>query len=185
MLRLLRPALLLTLATATAAPALAASPADAPYTAKKASPSSLIQTASYDEPPIVFGFDLVQLRQVSDGPRLDFEHTFEIPFDMLVEQWEAAYLARTPVARANPNTLLSAKANEFILIGKMVAPGEARYTVGHPDAPFHFVVDVFPDGRRTKVTVRNMITAMTFSGVMPARTPFQPVGAKALPFKYN
>lgn len=178
--------ILVVIALASALVPLQLNAQDKPYAAKPASVSSLIQSASYDEPPVRFDFPEIASRQVVNDGRADFEIVYDIPVEDFVKRYTDAYHNKEIALQASERALPNARTRDLYIIGLATNPdGTRQFTLGAEQIPFRINFWVEPDGRRTVVTIRNVVLSILHSGVMPARVGYKPVGADEIPFRYN
>ena len=173
--------LLVMFATATAA-------AQTPYSAKKMSRSQLIKMATFDRAPVKLEYPLISTRQAPDTRgRMNFEQTYDIPFTEFMETMEAAFKGKKPMSALDPARFPYAKTPQLIVYGfGQTGDGTRQITLGHKDVPFRVLLHIVPDEQnRAKVVIRNTVFSSIYSGVMPARTPFRPVGSDPVSFRWN
>lgn len=180
MKRLLLTALGLLILTPSAA-------AEPPYAPRKLDASQLLNPSTYQHAPIRLDqWTLVGTDTVAHHSRLDFELRYDVDYWEMIEFFEDAWKHRKPVTVLDPDVFPNAKNPELIVFGTMVNGDKSRFTLGHPDLPYRFTIDVRPDDNaKAVVVVHNAIYSIIYSGVMPARTPFRPSGAKEVPFRWN
>lgn len=176
-----------TLATITLA-ATAVS-AEQPYSPKKLSISDVIQPATYEAAPIRLPpeFRMTGTRSVVDGPRLDFEMSYDVDYWALVEYFEDHWKNRKPVSVLDPDVFPHAKNAELLIYGTHSNGASTFFTLGHPDLPYRFRLEIRSDDQsKAIVVVRNAVYSMVYGGVMPARTAFKPAGkADPVRFRWN
>ena len=156
-----------------------------PYGPRKMSVSQVIKLDAFGSAPIVFDFDLVETTQVANGHRLDFRQKYNAKFADVVQYFDDAYHHHKPVGGLKGDAFPNAKKPELWVLGTSVSRGITRFTLGHADMPYRLIIDIEPGYDATIITIHNAIHSMQYSGVMPARAPFKPHGAKPIPFRGN
>lgn len=163
---------------------------ETPYSPKSADRTELIHFGVYDAPPIVFPYEIVEMKRVTEKGRLDFRVIYRIPYQELFDNLSKANDGKTDVAQTNPEADLQSaqdqeNANRGLRVFGRQDGAPARFTLGSEHTVFRFVIDLTPAGAHTAVQMRSAISSSLFSGVMPARAPFAPVGANPIPFRWN
>ena len=159
---------------------------DKPYSAKVASYSSLLKPASYRESPLQLQYTLVEARQVVRGPRLDFEHVYNVPYEQFVEEMTRAYTDQIAVSALRPGAIPYLQTSELFVFGMNETRDRGlRFTLGLKDVAMRFSFDVTPDQNRTVVTIHNAVFSELYSGVMPARAGYKPKDAESVSFRWN
>lgn len=158
---------------------------DKPYSPKAASIGQLINLANYQESPIQLQYEELNRTTVTNGPRLDFEHTYAVEFGEFVETFAKAYQEHTAVTALRPESAPHIKDTTIFVVGMNKPSDTARFTLGSKSIPLRFTIDVRPDGDNVIVTVHNAIYSQLFSGIMPARKGYLPTDSKEVPFRWN
>lgn len=157
-----------------------------PYSARPADFSTLIKPATYRESPLQLKYTLVETRQVVRGPRLDFEHVYDVPYDTFVKEMTEAYENHQPVSALRPGAIPYLNVRELFVHGvNYTGKDILRFNLGIKDMPLRFSLDVVPDQNRTIVTIHNAFFSELYSGVMPARAGYKPKDARSVPFRWN
>lgn len=173
------------LSLAMALPALA-SAQGAPYSPKAADYSSLLKPASYKESPLQLPYPLIEARQVVNGPRLDFEHVYDVPYMQLIDELEKAFKGQEPLTMLRPGAIPYLNNAELYVMGISQTPsGDRRIVLGMKDVALRFSFDVISDSGRSIVVIQNAIYSQLYSGVMPARAGYKPADAQSVPFRWN
>ncbi len=162
--------------------------ANPPYAPKAATPSSLIQSSGYEEIPIkIILFDAIATRNVVNKGRVDFEQSYDVMMWDFVTAMEEAAKQQTAVAVVDASIIPNARKSELRVYGKSSNNNGMRFTLGSPDFPYTFQIDVSGDDQsKAVVTVRNATFAMIYGGTMPARVGFKPAGnAPEIPFRFE
>lgn len=162
--------------------------AEAPYVPRQASPSQLIQAASYDEVPIQISmFPLVATRSVAAKGRIDFEQTYDVMVWDFVKSFEDAAEKQAAVAMLDASVFPNANHAELRVYGKGHHGEEVYFTLGHPDLPYTFRITVRGDDQsKAVVVIRNAVFAKVYGGTMPARVGFKPAGdGPTIPFLWE
>ena len=175
----------LTLLVALCVPAAAFAQSDAPYAPKKIPLQDLIITDRFDTPPISFPWELISSTQVAERGRMDFEMVYNVDYDTVRERLREAYSDSEDFIELDPQALRFTEVTHLRLAGHELGDERGRITVGHPSMEPVFQATLTPDGPRTRITVVNMARSRQFSGFMPARVGYQPVGAQPIPFRWN
>ena len=162
--------------------------ADTPYSPKKSSPSALIQGAMYDRVPIkLLQWNVTGTRSVVKGSRLDFEQSYDVPYWDMVAFFEDAYKNKKAVSILDPDVFPNAKNPELKVYGTHSRGDATFFTLGHPDLPYRFQLEIRSDDQSNAVVViQNAVYSAIYSGTMPARIGFKPAGKAAeIPFRWN
>ncbi len=164
---------------------------ETPYGPKTSDRTELIHFGVYDSPPVVFPYEVIGTTRVTDNGRLDFRVVYRIPYEELVDALLKGADGTTEVAKINVSSGLAAAADGdeskrgLRIFGRQDGGIPTRFTLGSQHSVFRFVVDLSPDGANTAVQMRSAISSALFGGVVPARSPFAPVGANPIPFRWN
>ena len=169
-------------------PALSAQ--ETPYGPKAADRKELIHFGVYDAPPVVLPYEIVDTTRVTQNGRLDFRVIYRVPYQDLLNSLLKADSATTDVAKINsaagqPSTSDGDDAKRGLRVFGKQDGAPARFTLGSEHTVFRFVIDLSPAGVNTVVQMRSAISSSLYSGVMPARAPFAPMGANTIPFRWN
>ena len=179
----------LTIAVSLASLAVAsAAAAQTPYAPKKQAPSALIRPATYDRVPIrLKDWEVVQTRSVVNGQRLDFEQSYDVPYWDLVDYFEDAFKHQKPVSVLDPQMFPNARNPELRVYGTAKKGDRTLFTLGHPDLPYRFQLEVYSDDQsKAVVVIQNAVFSALYSGTMPARAPSKPAGnAEPVPFRFD
>lgn len=162
--------------------------AETPYSPKKSSPSALIQHAVYDKVPIrMTQWNVTGTRQVVNGKRLDFEQSYDVPYWDMVQFFEDAYKNKQAVSVLDPDVFPHAKNPELKVYGTHSKGDVTFFSLGHPDLPYKFELQIRPDDQsKAVVVIQNAVYSNIYSGTMPARVGFKPAGKTAeIPFRWN
>lgn len=156
-----------------------------PYTPKPADWSSLLKSASFTESPLQLEFREIEKRRAVHGPRIDFEHVYDIEFSELVKYLDTAYKEGKPIQAFRPGAIPYANVQQAFVLG-MQTGSTVRYTIGAKDLPIRLSVDLRPEQNYTVVTFHNTVSSQLYSGVMPARVGYKPQDStKEVPFRWN
>ena len=158
---------------------------DAPYSPAEFSIDDLIVTEQFDSTPISFPWSQVSESRTTDGARMDFELIYDVDYDTALQTFTEAYMEGEDVITLEPHALKYASVEGLRPIGLQLGEIEGRITVGHPEIEPYFIVDLEADGNRTRFVVHNFTRARQFSGFVPSRVDFHPVGADPIPFRWN
>lgn len=174
------------LVVALASPAAAQSAVDAkPWTPHEYSRSELINFGTYDAPPLVFEWDVVEVSQKPVNQRLDFVLTFAEDYDTVTGFLRDAYAAQQPVAKLAPEVMGMQTQRELVIVGLSTGDDPARFTLSGKGMNRRFTIDVTDEGGRAVIRLHNIVMSRLFSGVVPSVTPFQPVGAAPVPLLWQ
>lgn len=159
---------------------------DAPYAPQESSIDDLIKVEVFDASPIAFPWERVSAqRTTSDGSRMDFELIYDVNYGTVYDELSTAYSEADDLITLEPEALQYTSIDGLRLMGHQLDTDGGRITVGHPDVNPSFIVDIEPDGQRTRIVVQNLLRTTHYSGFVPARVDFQPIGADAIPFRWN
>lgn len=155
------------------------------YTAKKMSTSQLIKLAAHESSPIVFDYELVKKERVLNFGTLDFLQVYNIDFDTFVENMRKAYKTKKEFAKLEPSFHPSGKIPKLYFAGLGRKPVQA--TLGAKDLYYkiRFLVQKNENPNYTNVIVKSSISSMVYGGAIPVRSPFRPVSAKSVAFRWN
>src|SRR5690606_19108555 len=132
----------------------------------------------YRESPLQLKYPLLETRQVVRGPRLDFEHVYDVPYETFVKEMTDAYENHKPVSTLRPGAIPYLNVRELFIHGvNYNADNVLRLNLGIKDMPLRFSMDIVPDQNRTIVTIHNAFFSELYSGVMPARAGYKPKDA--------
>lgn len=168
-----------------AMPLVASAQQEAPFSPKFTPPGELIVTERFSTSPLVFPWTLVSSDRVARQGRLDFELIYDVDYQEMRQILQQSYNESTSVAYLQSGVVRYAEIEELLIFGLEVGERQARITLGHPDLEPVFQVEMTPQGRRTRVVVSNSTVSRQFSGFVPARIGFRPVGATPIPFRWN
>lgn len=158
---------------------------DAPYAPKEFTPDELIVTEQFDDVPLSFPWDRVSSQRTPVGTRMDFELIYDVDYDTVYDTIDEATSKSEDFVRLEPDVLRYTDVDKIRVAGHQMSDQKSRVTLGHPDLEPTFTVEIEPDGNRTRIVVHNMMRTRQFSGFVPARVDFQPVGANPIPFRWN
>ncbi|MFU8802880.1 MAG: hypothetical protein ACNA8W_03625 [Bradymonadaceae bacterium] len=158
---------------------------EAPYSPKKYDRAELISSGAFEKAPFTLPWKLVSTRLVTVRAQQDFEHVYDERFDVIVSELHDAFREGQEIIEADGKALGDSGLTHLRIIGTQIDQGKARFTLGQPGLSQHIVIDAEPRGRQTVITVRSSSFRMVYSGVVPARAPFTPAGAMAIPFRWN
>ncbi|GEM_PF-3692997 len=154
------------------------------YTAKKMSPSQVIKLAVFDTAPVTFGHTLVKTERVLNRSRLDFEQTYDVAFDTFLAEIREAYTKKKNIGTLDPNIFPNGKVHELRIVGIGTSPDRA--TMGAKELYFNINFEMRAnDAGQTVVLLNSAIRSLIFGGAIPARSPFRPVGAKPIKFRWE
>ena len=169
-----------------ASPALAQSPEGAPYTPRTYERSELIDFASYAEPPLELTLNVVDTSREPHAKRLDFVFTLDMTYDEARSLLEDEYMQQEPLAHLGPGVMPFRQERGVHIIGHSLGPNKpSTLTVGSANMTRRFVLKLDERNGQAIIRLENVLRTRHYSGVMPARTPFQPAGAKPIPFLWN
>ena len=158
-----------------------------PYTPHQYSRSELINFGTYDQPPLRFEFDTIDVKQRPEEHHVDFVVTLDADFQTVIEFFEDAYANRAPVATLASGVMPLQSNRDVVILGKLhPKPNEpVRYTLGHKKMTQRISVDIADAGGKTTITMKNLVMSRLFGGVVPSRVGFKPQGAEAVGLLYN
>lgn len=168
-------------------PLTAAADDDAPYSPHHFSVGELVITDRFDEPPLAFPWNQVASERSADRGRMDFELVYDVDYTTVRDDLQEAYDNAEGIITLEDEIFgyVEVDDEEMHLAGIGLQDDGGRITVGHPDMEPMFLVDVEPDGSRTRFTIHNSLRSRQFSGFVPSRVEFQPAGADPVPFRMD
>ena len=158
---------------------------EAPHTPRMFSADELIVTERFQQAPIAFPWDVTSTDRIAQQNRLDFELILDVPFDTLRENIEMAYQQNQEIFDITPGALRYAKVDKLRVFGIETSHSSARISVGHRDLQSTLIVDLEPDGNRTRAVILNTLRMRQFAGFVPPRVGFLPAGAQEISFRWN
>lgn len=187
-LALLMPALCaLTLLTLSASPAAAQdaspysalTPADAPLT-----------TGQFTRSPLKLPFPLASVRSVERNGRMDFEHVYDVPVAKILDYIRPTRDPQTKQLKTiqifDPAVFPQAASGGFFCATQINDPNGGRAIFTNSLVGRRFPVDIRGQGQQTVVIYENMVITNKYSGLMPARVGYQPIGVnKTLRYRFN
>ncbi|MBA2660856.1 MAG: hypothetical protein H0U74_01060 [Bradymonadaceae bacterium] len=162
-----------------------ASADDLPYSPKNIARAELIDLGYFKRSPLKLPWLLVSVTTVSRNGRMDFEHVYDEPYERVVAYFQHGYDNREPVVPLAKEMARYSSLTDLRVVGMQVGANEATMTLGVPGLPRHFTIHIGQRGYQTTVVFVNAANTMEYSGVMPARAPLRPAGAKTVPFRWN
>lgn len=158
---------------------------DAPYSPKLFSIDELIVTDRFDTAPLAFPWEQISMDRVSNRDRLDFEIIYDVDYDRVREFIEENHENAEDFVVLEPGMMRYLDNKMLRVRGRQLSDDHGRITVGHPDLEPMFTVDIEADGARTRFVIHNTTRSRQFSGFVPARVEFAPMGADLIPFRWN
>ncbi len=166
-------------------PAAAQSPDEPLHTPHHYSRSELINFGTYDEPPVNFEWETLDVRQEPVRDRLDYVFTVDVDLPTAIEFFESAYVEQTPAATLAPGVRPFQSERELKIVGRTKGVDPARFTLGSRAMTGHITIDVSQEAGQTVIIVQNMVMSRLFSGLVPSRAGFMPASAKPVPLLWN
>ncbi len=158
---------------------------DAPYAPQQLSIDELIVVEQFQSTPLSFPWNRVSSDRVTDGERMNFELIYDVDYDTVRQALSESYSEGENIITLEPHAMQYTDVDRVRPVGLQFDDVGGRITVGHSDILPVFVVDIEPDGNRTRIIVQNFTRAHRFSGFVPARANYRPVGAAPIPFRGN
>ncbi len=158
---------------------------DAPYAPERLSIDELIVTERFQSPPLAFPWDRISSERVAVRGRRDFALLYDVDFDTVRQHMRESYEGGRDFIVLEPEAMRYLSIPELRISGLEMGDDRGRISVGHPDMEPMFTVDIEADGQRTLFTIQNLVRTRQFSGFMPTRVDFLPIGADAVNFRYN
>lgn len=154
------------------------------YSAQKMSTSQVVKLAVFDRAPMTFKHTLVKTERVLVQNRLDFEQTYDVAYDVFLEELTKAYKKKQDIGTLDPNVYPNAKRPELRVVG--LGKNPARATLGAKDLYFRITFKLKSNAQGQAVVVLNSaIRSLIFGGAIPVRSSFRPIGASPIRFRWN
>ncbi len=167
-------------------PAASASAQETPYSPKQVPRSQLIDSGEFQRSPIQLPWTAVRITTASNSHgSLNFEHLLNESYETVLEHFTNGYQTQQPVVSLATEVMRYSKTTELKVLGIDANASSSRVTLGSNNLPRHFLINIERAGNQTNIIVINSAHTMEYSGVMPARTPLRPVGAKPISFRWN
>lgn len=160
--------------------------APSPYAPHITPAHQLIITERFSAAPLDFPWEQISTDRVANRRgRMDFEVIYDIDFATVGELLRENYSNAEDFVHLRPGALRHTQVTLLRIAGMELGEERGRITLGHPDMEPVFIVELEADGPRTRVVINNSATARQFSGFVPARAGFRPMGAATIPFRWN
>ncbi|MFP4597609.1 MAG: hypothetical protein ACLFVJ_05120 [Persicimonas sp.] len=166
-------------------PAAAQSPDEELHTAHQYSRSELINFGTYDEPPVSFEWETLDVRQEPVDDRLDYVFTVDVDLPTAIEFFESAYTEQTTAATLDPSVRPFQKERDLKIVGRSKGVDPPRFTLGGQAMTGQITIDVSQEAGQTIIIVKNMVRSRVYSGLVPSRAGFMPASAKPVPLLWN
>lgn len=157
----------------------------APYAPELFPVDQLIVTEQFRSAPLTFPWEEISSERVASHGRRDFSTLYNVDFDTVRQRLREAYSNSEDLIALSPQALPYLHVEQVRISGIEIGDDRGRITVGHPDMEPMLTVDVEREGQRTRFTTQNLMRTRQFSGFMPARIGFRPIGASIVSFRYN
>lgn len=158
---------------------------EAPYAPTIVPTQELMLVDLFKTPPLIFPWTQISSGRVANRGRMDFEAIYDIDFQSAQAAIRQAHEDHESIIELSPEAGRHTEVTMLRIAGIESGSGRMNITLTHRDIEHVFQARLEPDGPRTRVIIANSALARTFSGFMPARAEFTPLGAKPIPFRWN
>ena len=168
----------------------ASAQSDAAYSPLRPNAATMLTTGEFKESPLKLPFAQRDVRSVSSkrGNNINFEHTFDVPYDEVIAFFDDPKTRKDGVEILNPRVYPQGQGVKLRVKGLQdKKDGSRELRMAHETLSRDFVFTIRAAGpNQTKVVFKNIVYTTVASGLMPARTGFFPAFSDLLiPFDYN
>lgn len=158
---------------------------ETPYEPKHLSVDEVIVVEYFDSPPLAFPWDEIETGRVANRGRRDFEIVYDVDYETVRQRFRQAFEEGDQFISMPSGTMQYLDVDDLRIAGLELADDGGRITVSHPDMEPMLTVDIKADGRHTRMIIHNVVRSRTYSGFVPSRGDFRPIGADPIPLRAN